>query len=390
MNKINAEYGFSQLNHAGEHLCGDHVDVITQEDNSKIIVIADGLGSGVKASILSTLTAKLISTMIDAGIGLEECVKTVVATLPINKDHGVAYCTFTIFHIKENHFVEIVQYENPDVIFLRNGKTFDYPVLEVKVEDKILKVTEVELEPGDILVGMSDGVPYANAEEAYNYDWTPKNIAEFVLTMNEGGYTAKNIAALLVDECNKLYGEKPRDDVTACIIKARPYTELNVLFGPPKNLDDGPFMMELFFNQSGKHAICGGTTARIAGCYLKKSVLRGKNFVETDLPPMSNIEGVDLVTEGVLTMSRVSEYLEDYLGENKLFWERNSKKDGAGYLYRLMVEEATKINFFVGTAANPAHHNDMLELGLNYKMKLVKDITNGLKTLGKSVTVEYF
>ena len=135
MNKINAEYGFSQLNHAGEHLCGDHVDVITQEDNSKIIVIADGLGSGVKASILSTLTAKLISTMIDAGIGLEECVKTVVATLPINKDHGVAYCTFTIFHIKENHFVEIVQYENPDVIFLRNGKTFDYPVLEVKVED---------------------------------------------------------------------------------------------------------------------------------------------------------------------------------------------------------------------------------------------------------------
>ena len=102
MNDLYADIGYKSINHKGEQLCGDHVDIVKQDDNSSVVVLADGLGSGVKASILSTLTSKIISTMVAQGLPLEECVSTIAATLPINSEHGVAYSTFTILHILDN------------------------------------------------------------------------------------------------------------------------------------------------------------------------------------------------------------------------------------------------------------------------------------------------
>ena len=136
MNNLCADIGWKSINHEGELLCGDHVEIVNQGENSQVIVLADGLGSGVKASILSTLTSKIISTMMAEGMRLEDCVSTIAATLPICAVRGVAYSTFTIIHIIENSTVEIIQYDNPRVIFLRNHEIYEYPKTELTIDNK--------------------------------------------------------------------------------------------------------------------------------------------------------------------------------------------------------------------------------------------------------------
>ena len=157
MNDLCVDIGYKSINHFGEQLCGDHVDVVEQDENSTVIVLADGLGSGVKASILSTLTSKIISTMMAEGLTIEDCVETIAATLPICSVRGVAYSTFTIIHIVENREAEIIQYDNPQVILIRDEKNFDYPKIEMNIGGiKILKST-IKLQENDIFVAMSDG-----------------------------------------------------------------------------------------------------------------------------------------------------------------------------------------------------------------------------------------
>ena len=136
MNNLCADIGWKSINHEGEQLCGDHVDIVEQSENSTVIVLADGLGSGVKASILSTLTSKIISTMMAEGLSLEECVSTIAATLPICSVRGVAYSTFTIIHLINNETAELIQYDNPHVILLRNGKNYDYQKNELNINGK--------------------------------------------------------------------------------------------------------------------------------------------------------------------------------------------------------------------------------------------------------------
>ena len=136
MNDLTCDIGYKSINHAGEQLCGDHVEVVEQEDGSTVIVLADGLGSGVKASILSTLTSKIISTMLAAGLSIEECVATIAATLPVCSVRGVAYSTFTIIRLIRNQTAELIQYDNPLVIMLRNGENWEYPRTEVTIGGK--------------------------------------------------------------------------------------------------------------------------------------------------------------------------------------------------------------------------------------------------------------
>ena len=152
MNDLCADIGYKSINHFGEQLCGDHVDIVNQDENSTVIVLADGLGSGVKASILSTLTGKIISTMMAEGLTLEDCVETIAATLPICSVRGVAYSTFTIVHIVNNRDAEIIQYDNPQVILLRDGQNYDYPKTDRVIGGKKIFKSVVPLMENDIFI----------------------------------------------------------------------------------------------------------------------------------------------------------------------------------------------------------------------------------------------
>ena len=390
MNDLCAEIGYKSINHVGEELCGDHVDVVEENESSTVIVLADGLGSGVKASILSTLTSKIISTMMAAGLPIEECVATIAATLPVCSVRGVAYSTFTIMHIMNNNVADIIQYDNPHVIVIRDYRIYDYPKTEMSIGGKKIYKSTIKLQEDDVFIAMSDGCPHAGMGGKYNFGWKREDIADYMLTLVAGGYTAKNLSTMLVDECDKLYGHEPGDDTTACVVKIRKREPMNILFGPPSNRDDANRMMALFFSKEGKHIICGGTTSSIAAKYLGKQVRASLNFERGDVPPIAYIDGVDLVTEGVITMNRVIEYAKDYLGENLLYEDWNFKKDGASLISRLLFEEATDINFYVGRAVNPAHQNPDLPINFNIKMNLVEELSSCLKKMGKRIKVSYF
>lgn len=390
MNNLCADIGYKSVNHFGEQLCGDHVDVVEQGEGSSVIVLADGLGSGVKASILSTLTSKIISTMMAEGLALEECVSTIAATLPICSVRGVAYSTFTIIHLIDNETAELIQYDNPHVIFFRDNKNYDYPMSEMNIDGKRVYKSVISLQENDTFVAMSDGCPHAGIGTAYNFGWKREDIISYLEPLTFGGFTAKTLATILVDECFRLYGEQPGDDATACVVRVRRRAPVNILFGPPSNRDDANRMMALFFSKEGKHIVCGGTTSTIAAKFLGKTVKPSLNYENSDVPPTAEIEGVDLVTEGVITINRVLEYARDYLKNNESYEHWGYKRDGASLICRLLFEEATDINFYVGRAINPAHQNPDLPINFNIKMNLVEDLSKCLKEMGKRIKVSYF
>lgn len=390
MNNLCADIGYKSIFHYGEELCGDHVDIVEENENSTVIVLADGLGSGVKASILSTLTSKIISTMMAAGLSIEECVSTIAATLPVCSVRGVAYSTFTIIHIKYNETADIIQYDNPHVILIRNNENYDYPKMEMNIDGKRIYKSTIKLCENDIFIAMSDGCPHAGIGTTYNFGWKREEIIEFMEALSNCGYTAKTLSTILIDECNKLYGNEPGDDATACIIKIRRREPMNLLFGPPSNRSDCDRMMSLFFSKEGKHIICGGTTSSIAAKYLRKPLRPSLNFERSDIPPTAELEGVDLVTEGVITVNKVLEYAKDYLDKNECYEHWSFKRDGAALICRLLFEEATDINFYVGRAINPAHQNPDLPINFSIKMNLVEELSACLKKMGKRIKVSYF
>ena len=286
MNKLCADIGYRSLIKYGEQLCGDHVDVIGQGEDTSTIVLADGLGSGVKASILSTLTSRIISTMVAEGLPIEDCVETIAATLPVCSERQVAYSTFTIIRLIDNREAEIIEYDNPAVILLRDGKNCEFPKTAL---GKTIYKSRIPLRENDIFVAMSDGCIHAGVGMELNFGWERGDIIEFLETLYDVGFTAKTLTTILLDECYKLYGGQPGDDTTACVVRIRRREPMNLLFGPPANRDDCNKMLSLFFSKEGKHIICGGTTSSIAAEYLHKRVVPKRDYLDPEVPPIAEI-----------------------------------------------------------------------------------------------------
>ncbi len=390
MNNLFLDVGYKSIFHFGEELCGDHVNVADASDGRKVVVLADGLGSGVKASILSTITSQMISTLLSNGIGIEDTVMSITKTLPIDKERDVAYSTFTIADFSPDGYLNIVQFDNPETVMIRDGKVCDFEKHKVVIADKTLYESKIELKEGDMFALFSDGCPYAGIGLDYNFGFGMNEIKEFLEVLYASGANARTIATEFVDHINKLYGMLPGDDATCAILKVKKRTQVNVVFGPPSNKEDANRMMSLFFSKGGKHVVCGGTTAKIAADYLGKTVEADLNFVESDVPPMGKIEGVDLVTEGVITMNKVSEYAKDFTTDNIMYQVWGYKKDAASILSRLLFEEASDIDFYVGRAINPAHQNPDLPINFSIKMNIVNELIDSLKKMGKNVRSNYF
>lgn len=390
MNNLCTDIAYQSVNKFGEQLCGDRVEIIDQNEDSYVVVLADGLGSGVKANILSTLTSKIISTMMANGMSLENCVETIAATLPICEVRKVAYSTFTIVRTIDNREAEIIQYDNPQLILLRDGKNYDYPKTAMEIGGKMIYKSKIALHENDFLVFTSDGAIWAGVGTTMNFGWERDQIIAFLEKMYNSEFTAKTMSSLLLDECCRLYGGKPGDDTTVCTVKIRERKSVNLMLGPPRDPKDVNKMMSLFFSKEGKHIVCGGTTSTLAGEFLGKPVETQLDYLDPEIPPIAKIEGVDLTTEGVITLSRVLEQARTYHEADAIYADWNVKQDGASLISRMLFEEATDINFLVGRAINPAHQNPNLPITFNIKMQLVEELSELLKTMGKHVKVSYF
>jgi len=388
---VSIDVSWKSLNKHGEELCGDKVEVLKSE-NSDVVILADGLGSGVKANILATLTSKILRTMFKEGASIELAVETIAKTLPICKVRGVAYATFSILQITHDGKGYLVEFDNPSCVFIRKGIIVDYPYKERVIEEKTIREYRFDVEVGDTFVLMSDGVIWAGAGEIMNYGWTWKDMSEYTLRCTKETRSASRLAAVLCDACNELYGQRPGDDTTLAVTRVVERKIVNIFTGPPKNKEDDERAIREFMNSEGKKVVCGGTSANIAARVLKKKIVTNVNYHDLSIPPMATIEGLDLVTEGVITLGKMLKLLRRYEQDDfdVDFFDELDGENGASKLAKLLIEECTAINLFVGTAMNVAHQNSNLPFELSVRMNLVEQLSEVAKKLGKTVQVKYY
>ena len=258
------------------------------------------------------------------------------------------------------------------------------------IDGKTIYRSKIPIKLDDTFITTSDGAIYAGVGQSLNFGWQRDNIIEYMEGIFDREYTAKALAGMLLDECVRLYGGVPGDDTTVGVLKIREREQVNLMIGPPSDPADLKKMQTLFFSKQGKHIVCGGTTSTLTAEFLGKPVIPCLDYISPDIPPMAKIEGVDIVTEGVITISKVLEYAKDYLDENKLYDNWSVLPDGASCIARCLFEEATDINFYVGRAVNSAHQNPNLPITFNIKMQLVDELSKCLKQMGKKIKVSYF
>lgn len=389
---VSIDVAWKSLNKHHEELCGDKVEIIKTED-SDIVILADGMGSGVKANILATLTSKILGTMLYEGATIESCVETIAKTLPICQVRKVAYVTFSILQIFHNGEAYLVEYDNPDCVFIRDKKIVKYPYEERVIEGKKIHEYRFQVRQNDCFVLMSDGVIYAGAGEILNLQgWTWDSMAEYTLQCTKKTLSASRLAALLSQACDDLYIQKPGDDTTVAVARVIERRVVNIFTGPPKSKEDDEKLMYEFMHTEGKKVVSGGTSANIAARILHKEIVTKIDRDHPDVPPMAVIDGLDLVTEGVLTIGKSLKLLKRYVNDefDVEFFDELDANNGASMLAKMLIEECTELNLFVGTAVNEVHQNSELGFDLSVRMNLIEQLIHTVEEMGKKVTVKYY
>ena len=381
------ETGCTSLNHYGEELCGDNVACTVNGDYTTL-VLADGLGSGVKANILSTLTSKILCTMASNQIDIYECVETIIQTLPVCSVREVAYSTFSIIHVNKEGKGELFEFDNPEAIYYHNGKCQNFEREELNVCGKRVFRSELNLKENDIIVVMSDGTIHAGIGMILNFGWERPQIMEHLDKNIKPEMSARAVACMLAAACNDLYADKPGDDTTVAAIKIRQRMDVNIMVGPPVDKEKDDYYIQHFLEGTSKKIVCGGTSSTIVARYLKTELKTSFEFPDKEVPPIGYIKGIDLTTEGVLTLRRLLQLSEKYVSIDDLTPKTFTKQDGASLLADFLFEKATNITFFVGQSVNVAHQG--LPIDTTMKLKLVEKITENMRKMGKTVELNYY
>lgn len=389
---VSIDVAWRSLNKYQEELCGDKVEILKTGD-SDIVILADGMGSGVKANILATLTSKILGTMLREGAAIESCVETIARTLPVCKVRKVAYATFSILQIFHNGQAYLAEFDNPSCVFIRDGKILDYPYKVREIEGKKIHEYRFQVKKNDCFVLMSDGVIYAGAGSILNMQgWTWEAMAEYTLKCTKKTLSASRLAVLLSQACDELYEERPGDDTTVAVARVIERRIVNIFTGPPKDKADDDRLMHEFMHCEGKKVVSGGTSSNIAARFLGKEIVTRADSADPDVPPVAEIEGIDLVTEGVLTLGKCLKLLKKYANDefDEEFFDELDADNGASRLAKMLIEECTELNLFVGTSVNKAHKNSELSFDLSMRMNLVEQLIRIMEQIGRNVTVKYY
>lgn len=387
---VSIDVSWKSLNKHDEELCGDKVEILKTED-SDIVILADGMGSGVKANILATLASKILGTMFLKGEPIEEAVETLASTLPVCKVRGVSYSTFSILQIFHSGDAYLVEFDNPGCIFVRNKKLMTIPDNIREISGRKIREYRFKVQPDDCFVLMSDGTIYAGVGELLNFGWTWESMAEYTLKCVKETKSAARIAAMLSQACDDLYQQRPGDDTTVAVARVIERHIVNIFTGPPEEKEDDERLMKDFMAAAGKKIVCGGTSSQIAARYLNQK-MTNNNDGTRDVPPTANIRGLDLVTEGVLTMSHTFKLLRQF-DEGDIdaeFFEALDADNGGARLARILLEECTELNFFVGKANNQANYDNNQLFDISVRRNLVVQIWDAMEHLGKQVNITYY
>jgi hypothetical protein len=137
------------------------------------------------------------------------------------------------------------------------------------------------------------------------------------------------------------------------------------------------------YKYNGKKIICGATTAEIVARELGLEIRDSMEFLDPELPPISFIDGINLVTEGILTLGKVAELLRNY--DSNFVAGRGP----ADQIVELILK-SDEIHLIIGTRINIAHQDPTLPIELEIRRTLVKRIARLLEEkFLKEVSVEF-
>lgn len=381
-----ADLAWVQISKENETICGDFFTVAEQEKR-QVLVLSDGLGSGIKANILSTLTAKMLSQMVVGGVAAREAVQAVTRTLPVCSVRGLAYATFSLLEFTKDT-VYLLQYDNPDMILIRNDAVADYPVHESCLGEKCLHESFLKLQEGDLLVLMSDGITNAGMGKTTNGGWGRQDVIRFCNSRYEPGMSARDMACRIADAGLALNTYGVDDDMTVLVLRICKPQITNLMIGPPSDPSNDRMYMNRFFQLPGRHIICGGTTAHIAANHLGKPLHTISGSDTDDIPAAMELEGVDYITEGQLTLERLLEYCREWEDDPVDFLSRKKKYNPAMKLMDYLFSKSTHINIFFGSAENQSQRE--LQLTSEAKQRKVEELIEHLKKQGKNVNNAYW
>jgi hypothetical protein len=364
------------LNRQGEELCGDVVRAARQADRS-IVVLSSGLGGGVKACILATLTAEIIVTMFRMDVPVEEVVATVIGTLPMSKTHDAAYSTFTVLEVHhETHTFRVLNYDNPETFFFRDGAPFRIEARAEYVLGKRILVREGTLQAGDFLGVASDGMLGAGRAELAAY------LSDL---MRRKPGSARYVAHEVVNRARTLSLGQPANDATFAGVYFRPRRSLMVFTGPPLDRAEDECRARQLLAFEGAKVVCGGTTGGIVASHLGRAIRTERSTELESIPPIGILPEVDLVTEGILTMAAALECMKSAGGD---VWRLPGERNGAVLLATELLR-ADSIHFMLGQAINPHYQNPLLPRSISIRRNLVEQVAEFLRSLNRDVAIEY-
>lgn len=375
------------VNKFGEELCGDRVKVLRTEQKTWI-VLSDGLGSGVKASILATMTSQIIITMLRENAALRDVIETIIDTLPECQVRKIAYATFTVIEINhEDYRFKAINFDNPPIFyFKKQGQITALKQYTRQFFDKQVTISEGQLDQGDFLAVISDGIWYAGLGQAFNFGWGWDNIAQFMSDILEQHVnTAQTVVEKVVRQTDALYGGKPGDDATLVGLYLRQRHAAMIFTGPPLQHKDDAACVKRLLEFDGRRIVCGGTTGNIVAREVGQEIEVDIMTIKEDVPPIGHLNGIHLLTEGILTLSKAMEYIK---GANGEYTRLPTDINGAAML-ALEVLYADAIYFLVGQQINPFYQNPLLPTSISIRKNLIEQLANTLRGLDKEMTIEY-
>jgi len=376
----------TSLNHHGEELCGDQVKILRTPDKI-LVVLSDGLGSGVKANILARLTTEILVTMLRERVPLPDVLETVIATLPTCKVRNIAYAAFVVVEIAPvTGSFRVINFDCPPPFLMHAGKIAALAPREETVCGRKLQVTDGRLELGDFLGIISDGVMYAGMGLIMNFGWGHEQIGNFLEQVARGRpASAEAVVRRIMEKTGSLYEGKPGDDATLAGILVRRPNRLMVFTGPPVNRSRDEDCVNRLLNFDGRKAVCGGTTGNIVGEHIGEIVQLDLGTLREDVPPIGTLPDIDLMTEGVLTLAKTLRLLKDSGGDrNRVPVDRNGASLLAGELLR-----ADEIFILAGEQVNPYYQNPLLPRNISIRHNLLDQLVETLAACQKIVKLEW-
>jgi hypothetical protein len=349
-----------------------------KEENRTIAVLSDGLGSGVKANVLATLTATMALKYTSSFIDIKRTAEIIMDTLPICSVRKISYSTFTIVDMDTLGNTRIIEHENPPFIIIRDGKIFPVEKSNIhlkKWQERRISFAQFQARLGDRIVFFSDGVSQAGMGEFRTpLGWGMRNVEKFVeeTVSRDQGISASALAKKIAAKAQEVDCIGPRDDITCGVMYFRNPRRLLVLTGPPFSRDKDPELARLVNTFDGRKVVCGGTTANILGRLLKRDIAMDLDFFDPEVPPTSHMKGVDLITEGTITLAKVASLLEDGVNPDTL--ARNAVRQLASLLL-----DSDIVQFVVGTRINEAHQDPSIPAELDLRRNIIKRIARQLE-----------